>query len=133
MKKIIIYTDGSCLKNPGGPGGWAFAYIENNNEWFMSGSEKNTTNNRMELFAVLEALNSSDNLDYIIYSDSKLTINCAKKEWKRKANIDLWDKYDLLSKNKKIEWNWVKSHSNNEYNNIVDSLAREEAKNIKNK
>ncbi len=127
----IIYTDGSCLKNPNGPGGWAFCIVNNDDTYScMSGSDSNTTNNRMELTAVIEALNMIQEKECIIYTDSLLTLNCAQNIWKRKANLDLWLKYDKLSKNRKINYQWVKAHNGNKYNEIVDSLAYQVAKNI---
>lgn len=132
----IIYTDGSCIPNPG-IGGWAFIilsckYDNNPIEWHISGGNEKTTNNRMELTAVIEALDfTHDKISYIIYSDSMYVINCAKGKWTRKKNIDLWKKYENVSKNKKIEWIWVKGHSNNMYNDLVDKLAKNEAKDIK--
>jgi len=134
MYKIpAIYTDGSCLENPGGASGWAFGIIENNEEWFMSGGEKSSTNNRMELLAVIEALDFVQGNEYNIYTDSNLTLKCAKKEWKRKSNIDLWTLFDKVSSGKKLNWFWVKAHNGNRYNEIVDKMAKNEAKNIKNK
>lgn len=127
----IIYTDGSCLKNPNGPGGWAFCIVNNDDTYScMSGSDANTTNNRMELTAIIEALNMIQEKECIIYTDSLLTLNCAQNIWKRKANLDLWIKYDKLSKNRKINYQWVKAHNGNKYNEIVDSLAYKAAKNI---
>jgi ribonuclease HI len=134
MKTIAdIYTDGSCLKNPGGPSGWAFAIIEKDNEWFMSGAEESSTNNRMELLAIIEALHCAPDNEYNIFTDSNLTLKCATKEWKRKNNLDLWELFDIVSNNKILHWNWVKAHNGNKYNEIVDKLANKEAKNIKNK
>lgn len=129
----IIYTDGSCLKNPGGPGGWCCCLIDGEELWILSGGEVSSTNNRMELTAVNEALASCPRGECIIYTDSNLTINCAKGLWKRKSNLDLWDIFDNCSKNIIIQWEWVKGHGNNEFNNLVDELARKEAKMIKNK
>jgi ribonuclease HI len=126
-----IYTDGSCLKNPNGPSGWAFILLENNEEWNVSGGESSSTNNRMELIAVIEALNFVQNTNYTIYTDSKLTLNCAKGIWKRKANLDLWDEYNFASGGKNLNWVWVKAHNGNKYNEIVDKLARDEAKKYK--
>ncbi len=80
----------------------------------------------MELQAVIEALSFDliSNLNhYKFYTDSKLTMNCAKGDWKRNANLDLWAIYDSISKGKKIEWEWVKAHNNNHYNEQVDKLA----------
>ena len=127
-----IYTDGSSLGNPG-PSGWSFCVLENNEEFFLSGGEEHSTNNRMELYSIIQALKYVKGTEYNIYSDSNLTINCAKKLWRRKANIDLWEIYDEVSKNKKINYIWVKSHNGNKYNEIVDKLARKESKNINNK
>jgi ribonuclease HI len=129
---MFLYTDGSCLFNPGGPGGWAVCIIENNGtEFYLSGSEKSTTNNRMELTAIIEAISCiKDNQECTIYTDSQLCINCATGKWKKKKNLDLWEQYGNLSKNKNINFVWVKGHSGNKYNEIVDKLALEEAKNI---
>ena len=126
---VTIYTDGSCMPNPG-PGGYAFIILEEENdgvEWHVSGGENNTTNNRMELKAVISSLNFVKQRDkYIIYSDSMYVINCAKGIWSKKKNIDLWDEYDIISKDKNINWNWVKSHDGNIYNELVDKLAKKE-------
>ena len=128
---IQIYTDGSCISNPNGPGGWAIAIIEEDGrEYYFSDKNSCTTNNRMELTAVLEAISSvKENQECIIFSDSQLTINCATGKWKRKANLDLWKEYDKVSKNKIINFEWVKAHNGNKYNEIVDELAYNEAKN----
>jgi ribonuclease HI len=131
----VIYTDGSCIPNPG-PGGWAFVILPSKNdveqnEWHISGGEHNSTNNRMELTAVIEALKFDDNIKFHIYSDSKYVINCCKGLWKRKKNIDLWEKYNKVSKNKKIIWTWVNAHTGDKYNEIVDKLAKKEAKEAK--
>ena len=130
---LKIYTDGSCLKNPNGPGGWALCILENEKEFYLCGNEKSTTNNRMELKAVIEGISCiKENQECIIYSDSQLTINCASNIWKRKANIDLWEDYEKVSKNKKIKFEWVKAHNKNHYNEIVDKIAFCEAKKIDN-
>ena len=71
-----------------------------------------------------------ENQECIIFSDSQLTINCANGKWKRKANLDLWKEYDKVSKNKIINFEWVKAHNGNKYNEIVDELAYNEAKNV---
>ena len=125
---IQIYTDGSCLPNR--VGGWGFIIVAstttNNTEYQVCGSHDDTTNNRMELQAVIEALSfdiPKNENSYKFYTDSKLTMNCAKGEWKRNANLDLWEIYDSVSKGKRIEWEWVKAHNNNHYNEQVDKLA----------
>jgi len=124
-----IYTDGSCLGNPGS-GGYAFIVINDDNELYYSEGVKSTTNNKMELTAVIECLEYVKD-ECIIYTDSKYVINCAKRIWKRKANIELWEKYDIASKDKIIHFEWVKGHNGNEYNEKVDKMARQEAEKLK--
>ena len=132
MEEIpIIFTDGSCLKNPKGPGGWAFTLIENGRQWTLSGGESSTTNNRMELMAVIEALDFAQGNEYIIHTDSELTMKCATGVYKRKANKDLWDEYDRVLRSRKINWVWVKAHNGNLLNEYVDRLARKEAEMLK--
>ena len=87
----------------------------------------------MELMAVIQALNSVPDAEYEIYTDSMLTLKCAQGLWKRKANLDLWSDYDKVSKGKKLHWYWVKGHSGDEFNELVDCAARAEAKMQKNK
>ena len=129
---IKIYTDGSCLKNPNGPGGWAVCILENDREYYYCGSDPCTTNNRMELKAIIEGLSCiKENSKCIIYSDSLLTINCASSKWKKKANLDLWKEYEKNSINKDITFEWVKGHSGNYYNEKVDVLSRQEAESVK--
>jgi ribonuclease HI len=127
----IIYTDGSCLQNPDGPSGWCCCIVEESKLWILSDGEISSTNNRMELTAINEALSICPTPKCIIYTDSKLTLNCARGIWKRKANLDLWNIFDINSKNIFIEWEWVKSHKNNVINNLVDEIARKEAREIK--
>ena len=140
MNEIIIYTDGSCLGNPG-KGGWAALIIQNNTEETLIGSEKETTNNRMELTAAINALlKIKQNKKIKIYTDSKYVKDGIQKwinnwklnNWKNAnkkdvKNKDLWIKLDNLIDKKEITWNWVKAHSINEYNNKVDLLARNAA------
>jgi len=119
---IKVYTDGSCLKNPG-VGGYAYYTIDGPEGY---GYEEKTTNNRMELRAVIEAIKVHESYEGTIkiYSDSLLTINCAQKLWRRKANKDLWLEYDKNSKGKDIVFVKVKAHSNNYYNDLVDKMAK---------
>ena len=129
---LTIYTDGSCIPNPG-QGGWAYIILadyddETPIEWHVSGCESHSTNNRMEMTAVIEALKFIQTTSCVIYSDSKYVINCAKGKWKRKKNIDLWEEYDKASKDVIIEWIWVKGHSGDKYNEMVDQLAKQEVK-----
>ena len=122
-----IYTDGSCLKNPGGASGWSFCILRNTHTMLVSGGEISSTNNRMELRAVIEALSCVDDGNYELFTDSMLTLNCAKGIWKRKANLDLWSFYDQESIGKNINWVWVKGHSGDKYNDLVDVAARNSA------
>jgi len=135
-KKITIYTDGACSGNPG-KGGWAAVIIEDKNEKTISGSEPLTTNNRMELSAVINALKEVGSAELDIYTDSKYVKNGIEswiKNWKTNGwmtaakqpvkNKDLWLELDILVSKKEIEWKWIKGHSNDHYNNIVDEAAR---------
>ena len=135
----IIYTDGACSGNPGS-GGWA-AIIFNKRSGQKSqkiGGEIETTNNRMELMAIIHALDSIPKESSLqIFTDSKYVINGIElwiKKWKindwigsnkkKVKNKDLWMKLDTLSSQFQIKWNWVKGHSGNKYNEEVDRLAR---------
>jgi len=84
----------------------------------------------MELQAVIEGLKFSQNKEYTIYTDSQLTMNCARGTWKRKQNLDLWRQYDKVSLNKELKYVYVKAHNGDEYNELVDKLARNEARKI---
>ena len=137
---INVYTDGSCLGNPGN-GGWAFLVVSENNISFRTGFEKNTTNNRMELIAAIKALEFLDNNNKIsLNTDSNYVkqgittwiLNWKKNYWKTSTkqlvkNKELWERLDNLNKRKDIIWNWVKAHDDNKYNNQVDELARKAA------
>lgn len=134
IKMKTIYTDGSCIKNPNGPGGWCAIILDDDtfDELIISGSDSSTTNNRMELKAIIESLKYIEpKSECKIYSDSQLSINCASGKWCRKANIDLWNEYENVSKDKYIDFEWVKAHNGNYYNEKVDKIAFEEAKQIK--
>ena len=137
---IKIYTDGSCLKNPGN-GGWAAIICTDNEVKKISGSEKDTTNNRMELMATIKALKEVNSQDLIeIYTDSKYVKNgitdwihnWIKNNWKTSnkedvKNKDLWIQLHELSNNSNIKWNWVKAHAGNSLNEEVDLLAKKAA------
>lgn len=140
MNEIIIYTDGSCLGNPG-KGGWAAVIINDSKEDIIFGSEKESTNNRMELTAAINALlKIKQDKKIKIYTDSKYVKDGIEKwinnwklnNWKNSnkkdvKNKDLWTKLDNIISKKEITWNWVKAHSDNKYNNKVDFLARNAA------
>lgn len=140
-KNMEIYTDGSCLGNPG-PGGWGTIILYKDEELKLSGGEPQTTNNRMEMTAILRALEwvhtesglSEQELTaekIKIYSDSSLIIKTLTDGWKRKANLDLWSEMDRLRAWLDIEWIWVKGHADNKYNNLADELAVTESTRIK--
>lgn len=136
MKPLIIYTDGSCLGNPG-PGGWAAIIKSEHTETVLSGGESSTTNNRMEMMAVIEALlwvrARSDARLIQVHSDSSLVVNTLKENWKRKSNGDLWAALDEARANLEIDWNWVKGHAGSLLNERVDQLAVKEAEKIQKK
>ena len=137
---IKIYTDGSCLENPGN-GGWAAVINNDGNVKKISGNEKNTTNNRMELMATINALKKIKLDEEIeIYTDSKYVKlgitewinNWIKNDWKtsKRENVknkDLWLELYNLNQSLKVKWNWVKAHAGNPLNEEVDSLAKKAA------
>ena len=134
-----VYTDGSCLENPDGRGGWAVLILSNEYEVEIVGNNPSTTNNKMELQAVIEALEFIENeSDITIYSDSQYVIkgitdwieNWIRKDWKNVKNVELWKKLYILTRNRNVKWEWVKAHANNKYNNRVDILARNAAKEL---
>ena len=133
---ITIYTDGACKGNPG-EGGWG-AYLEYNNEKVkLYGYETDTTNNRMEITAAIEALRYIKvKSNIIIYTDSKYLMNgintwihdWKKNNWRTSSNkgvknVDLWQIIDELNSNHSIKWIWVKGHSGNPGNEMADELA----------
>ena len=138
---IKIYTDGSCLKNPG-DGGWAAIIIIDQQKKIISGNQENTTNNRMELLAPIEALKTLKKKSKVeIITDSKY-VKLGITEWihnwkmngwqtsnkKEVKNIDLWKQLDSLVKDFDTKWSWVKGHSTDLLNNEVDLLAKKAAK-----
>ena len=137
---ITIYTDGSCLTNPGN-GGWAAIINENNQIKKISGNEKNTTNNRMELLAPIKALQGIKTGSEIkVYTDSQYVKNgitewiniWLNNNWKTSKkedvkNKDLWIELYNLTKSFNIEWIWVKAHDGNSLNEEVDLLAKRAA------
>jgi molybdenum cofactor biosynthesis protein MoaC len=134
VNHYIVYTDGSCIPNPGS-GGWAYEIRNSNDEIVdsLSGSDKNTTNNRMELTAVIKSIQSDFiNNDSVvtIKSDSQLIINTMIKNWKKKENIDLWENLEESKKMKNLrcKWEWVKAHAGIEGNENVDQKANQEAR-----
>jgi ribonuclease HI len=124
-REVVIYTDGSSLPNPG-RGGWGYIAVFNDYDIYCNGYEKHTTNNIMEMTAVIEAVKDFKDFNNIhIYSDSKYVINCAQGLWKRKKNTELWKQYDYYTKGKNIRFTWVKGHNGDHYNELVDKLSTE--------
>ena len=136
--KYKIYTDGACSGNPG-PGGWAAIIIVNNEiKDTFSGSEKNTTNNQMELMAPIKAIQKFKKKSEIsIFTDSTYVrdgITNWIKQWEKNGwktvskkpvkNKDLWKKLKSLSSKHSIKWIWIKGDSQDKYNNLVDELAQ---------
>lgn len=137
MKDIIMYTDGACSNNPG-PGGWGCIIVNNEKIKELSGYCEATTNNRMELTAVVEGLKSlNGKCNVMLYSDSAYVVNAFLQDWisnwikrnwknadkKPVANKDLWLELIALANYHNITWNKVKGHSNVELNNRCDKLA----------
>jgi ribonuclease HI len=128
--KIFIYTDGSCKGNPGA-GGWAAILFEEKAKKpiaKLKGNESDTTNNRMEMIAMIEALkfihdHHLQQNSIIIYSDSNLIVQSFRLGWKRKANLDLWEELDNLNEELQVEFIWVEGHASNKWNNECDKIA----------
>lgn len=132
MKEVTIYTDGACSNNPG-PGGWAAILIYGEHQKEITGGEYETTNNRMELKAVIEALKALKQPCHVkIYSDSAYIVNCFQQKWYKKweqkgfkKNEDLWRELLTLVRQHQVEFIKVKGHSDVELNNRCDQLARQ--------
>lgn len=136
MNKVEIYTDGACRGNPG-PGGWGAVLMYGDSRKEIFGGEEDTTNNRMELMAAIEALSTlKRECDLTLYTDSQYVRkgitewieNWKKRGWKTAAkkpvkNADLWQQLDQQVARHKINWVWVKGHAGNEGNELADQLA----------
>ena len=137
MKQVTIYTDGACSGNPG-PGGWGAILRYGEYEKELSGGEKETTNNRMELTGVIEALRQLKEPCIVeLWSDSKYVIDALEKRWvyawrdngwrrkdkKPALNADLWEILLAEIEKHELHYHWVKGHAENEYNNRCDALA----------
>ena len=135
---VEIFTDGACRGNPG-PGGWGALLRFGDAEKTLHGGEQQTTNNRMELTAVIKALEALKKPCRIkLYSDSKYVLggitewmeNWKKRNWKTASkkpvqNVELWQQLDVLADQHEIEWHWVKGHSGHPENEIADQLANQ--------
>ncbi|MDC3149476.1 ribonuclease HI [Alphaproteobacteria bacterium] len=140
---IKVYTDGSCLGNPGN-GGWAFVIINEKDISYRAGFERNTTNNQMELMAAIKAIefldkyndiNLNTDSNYVRQGITNWILNWKKNNWKtstKKAvkNRELWERLDKLNLSKNIIWSWVKAHNVDEFNNQVDQLAKQAAETL---
>ena len=125
---IDIYTDGACLGNPG-PGGWGAVIIEDGIKRTLSGADESTTNNRMEMLAVIQGLASVPESEPVtVFSDSQYVVNTMTRGWKRKANQDLWDRLDAEVAAHRVEWRWVRGHTGDPGNEEADSLATDAAR-----
>lgn len=139
--EVIVYTDGACSGNPG-PGGWGALLIHNGKEKELSGGEPHSTNNRMEMRAVIEALRALNRPCRVkIHSDSALIVNAFTKDWienwqkkgwkkadkKTVENRELWEEMLMAINHHQVQWIKVKGHSNNKLNDRVDRLAVEAA------
>jgi len=140
LPSVTIYTDGSCEPNPGA-GGWAALLLFPGRQIPLSGAEPDTTNNRMELTAAVEALRALPERSHVtLVTDSEYLKkgitewmpNWRARNWRRKggklANVDLWKMLDQILAQHQVEWRWVKAHASSRYNNMVDQLAREAMK-----
>ena len=140
MEKIIIYTDGACKGNPG-PGGWGVLILLENEQIELSGGSKETTNNQMELTAVIKALNFFEKkIKVDLYTDSKYVVDAVEKKWvfkwkktkfKGKKNSDLWSMFLEIYDTQKIKFFWIKGHNNHPQNERCDYLAFEASKSKK--
>ena len=145
MKKVEVYTDGSCKKNPG-PGGWAAILVYNGHEKEICGGEKDTTNNRMELCAVINALKLlREPCEVDLTTDSKYVSDGISKgwaqSWKTKGwkkadktpalNVELWDELLSLCGIHRVTFNWVKGHAGHPYNERCDTMAQAQAEKLK--
>ncbi|MDR1131284.1 MAG: ribonuclease HI [Oscillospiraceae bacterium] len=136
MKNVTIYTDGACSGNPG-PGGWGAILCYRDTQHELSGGEKQTTNNRMELLGAINALKAlKEPCEAALYTDSQYLANAVNKGWlagwkargwKRKEgelkNADLWQAFDEQLSRHKVSVFWIKGHADNELNERCDALA----------
>ena len=121
---IEIYTDGHCEPNPG-PGGWGVVMLQDGRVYEeIRGYDPATTNNRMEIKAIIEGIKSVPyGLSVTVFSDSQLAINVLSGKWQARANLDLVEPGIALVNNRSVEWRWVKGHSGEKWNDRADRLA----------
>lgn len=141
---VYLYTDGACKGNPG-PGGWGYLLKCGEKSIYDSSSEKYTTNNRMELMAVINGLSKLNRFCNVVISTDSQYVKSGMEEWihnwkkncwrgsnkKPVKNVDLWQKLDALVQKFNVSWEWVKGHSGHTENEFVDTLASNAAESIK--
>jgi ribonuclease HI len=126
--EVLVYADGSCLGNPG-PGGWGVVIVGRDGTREYSGSDPQTTNNRMELTAAIEGLRRLPaGARVLLRSDSQYLVNSINFGWKRNANVDLWKDLDVEIARRRVRFEWVKGHAGDQLNDRADRLALEAAK-----
>jgi cyclic pyranopterin phosphate synthase len=124
---IMVYPDGACLGNPG-PGGWAAIIVDGRKKKEIAGREKATTNNRMELMAAIRGLaETPPGSEVTVESDSQYLVYTMTREWKRKANLDLWGQLDRLAAERSVTWSWTRGHAGHPENERANTLANREA------
>jgi cyclic pyranopterin phosphate synthase len=127
MSTIEVYTDGSCIGNPG-PGGWAAIIIVDSKRDYIDGWARETTNNRMELTAAIEGLKEvKEGRSACVHSDSEYLVKTMTRGWKRKKNLDLWKRLDAETAKRSVSWQWVEAHAGIPLNEKADRLARKMA------
>jgi ribonuclease HI len=126
---LYMYPDGACVPNPGA-GGWAVLLDFNGVRKIMHGSVEDSTNQRMEIYAAIkgfEALKAGHILRVVVTSDSQYLINCMSGEWGIKSNTELFSQLEYFASPHQVTWQWVKGHSGHAQNEIVNTLANQEA------
>ncbi|HYL59747.1 MAG TPA: ribonuclease H [Candidatus Acidoferrales bacterium] len=124
-RNYLVYADGSCLKNPDGPGGWGVVVCDpDDNERELNGHAASTTNNRMELTAAIEGLRATEpGCHAVLRSDSQYVVNTMNLNWKRRANLDLWKLLDAETDARTVRFEWVRGHFTDPLNHRADELA----------
>ena len=123
LPHVTLYTDGSTDPNPG-RGGYGAILLFNGESKSLSGAYQCTTNNRMELLAVIVGLEALvKRCKVSVYSDSRYVVNTVMRGWMRKKNADLWNRLDIAMWNHDVQFYWVKGHAGNKYNELADALA----------
>ncbi len=124
---IEVFTDGSAIDNPG-PGGWGAIVVDGDAKTVLSGGERRTTNNRMEILAAVKGLEAlPEGVEVVVASDSQYVVNTMTRNWKRNRNLDLWQRLDAEVGKRLVSWRWVRGHAGNPLNEEADRVAVSEA------